>query len=311
MRRRPLLLVLFVAGALASAPASARAVVIGMADQKPDMFFDARFAKLGIHHARITVPWDWRRYDWQIRELDEWFFFARLEGVSPLVSFGHSRVDRRQLPSPERLGREVRRFRRRWPFATTFATWNEANHCGEPTCHRPELVAAYWKKIRQACPTCKVLAAEVLDLPNVGDWVRAFRRHARREPEVWGLHNYVEANRFRTTYLRRLLRQVKGRIWITEVGGIVKRRGTKQTQRNRVKGIPESTSHAAKVTRFIFDDVIALSPRITRVYLYHWNSSTPYDSWDSAFIGWNRKPRLALRVLQLRLAELRARRRRR
>ena len=149
---------------------------------------------------------------------------------------------------------------------TDYASWNEANHCGEPTCHRPELVAAYWRKLRVECPTCRILAAEVLDMPNMTSWVKAFRRAAKVEPRYWGLHNYIDANRLRTTGTRRLLKAVKGQVWFTETGGIVSR-----TNRRKVT-FPESAEHAAMATRFLFDDLIPLSRRITRVYLYHWNS---------------------------------------
>jgi hypothetical protein len=307
---RRLVILSVLAGVLA-APASAQAIVVGFGDQKPDMFLDTRFQELGIKHARIAVPWDWRKHDWQIEELDRWFFFARAQGVYPAREL--RQVARRPARAAVAVAMkyEMRQFRKRWPFVLNFATWNEANHCGEPTCHRPKLVASYWRKLQEACRRCKILAAELIDLPNVVKWAQEFRRHSRREPAVWGLHNYIEANRFRTTYLERLLEEVKGTIWLTEVGGIVKRRGTKRTQKHRVKGIPESTKHAAKVTRYLFDEVLPLSPRITRVYLYHWNSATPWDSWDSGFIGWDRKPRPAFRVLQRELAELRAARSRR
>ena len=49
-----------------------------------------------------------------------------------------------------------------------------------------------------------------------------------------------------------------------------------------------------------------MSPRITRVYLYHWNSTSKLDSWDSALIGPNGKRRPAYTVLQNRLKALRA-----
>ena len=53
----------------------------------------------------------------------------------------------------------------------------------------------------------------------------AFRRHAHEvEPRYWGMHNYIDANRLRTTGTRRMLRAVKGQIWFTETGGIVARR---------------------------------------------------------------------------------------
>ena len=295
-------LALILAAALAlAAPATAQGVVVGIADQKPDMFGDPRFGALDINHARLTVPWDAMSYEWQRREVDRWMLAARASNVHPLVSFGHSRLYRRLLPSPSRFVQEFRRFRLRYPWARTFATWNEANHCGEPTCNREKLVAAYWRKLRRECRGCKILAAELLDMPNMLRWARRFRHYARVEPSAWGLHNYVEANRFRTDRLRSLLAQTKGTVWLTEVGGIVKRRVRKKYT---VKRIPESAAHAQRVMRFLFDEVIPMNPRVTRVYLYHWNAATRVDSWDSALVGPTGRRRPAFDTLRDRLRSL-------
>ena len=43
-------------------------------------------------------------------------------------------------------------------------------------------------------------------MPNMGRWVKAVRRALGYTPKLWGLHNYVEANRFRMRRLRELLR---------------------------------------------------------------------------------------------------------
>jgi hypothetical protein len=157
-------------------------------------------------------------------------------------------------------------------------------------------VAAYWRKLTRECPGCRILAAEVLDMPNMTSWVKAFRRAAKVEPRYWGIHNYIDANRLRTTGTRRLLKAVKGQVWFTETGGIVSR-----TNRRKVT-FPESAEHAAMATRFLFDDLIPLSRRITRVYLYHWNSEPGPKTWDSGLIGPTGKPRPAYRVLQRVLA---------
>ena len=173
------------------------------------MFTDPRFLASDLHYARRAVPWDALTSPTQTAQLDAWLAGARAAHVNPLLSFTHSSTNRRQLPTPERLLYEFRRFRARYPWVTDYASWNEANHCGEPTCHRPELVAAYWRKLRVACPTCRILAAEVLDMPNMTSWVKAFRRAAKVEPRYWGMHNYIDANRLRTTGTRRLLKAVK------------------------------------------------------------------------------------------------------
>jgi hypothetical protein len=214
-------------------------------------------------------------------------------------------VRRRSLPSPERFKHEVRRFVRRYRFVREYATWNEANHCGEPTCNRPGLVAAYYRKLRQACVDCRVLAAEVLDQPNADEWIRAFRRSVRGgTPKYWGLHNYVEANRFQTLRLRRILAATgrRSEVWLTEVAGIVRRR-TRNPE--TVRRIPESAAHAARVLRFLLDDVLPRNRRITRLYVYHWNASTRTDSWDSALVGPDGRRRPALTVLAQELRSLR------
>jgi hypothetical protein len=280
-----------------AAASSAHALTIGIADQKPDMFTDPRFLAGDLRFARRAIPWDALTSPTQTAEIDAWLAGARAAHVNPLLSFTHSSADRRSLPTPERLLYEFRRFRERYPWVTDYATWNEANHCGEPTCHRPELVAAYWRKLRRACSTCRILAAEVLDMPNMTSWVKAFRRKAKVEPRYWGIHNYIDANRLRTTGTRRLLKAVRGQVWFTETGGIVSRKNRRKVT------FPESAEHAAIATRYLFDDLIPLSRRITRVYLYHWNSEPGPKTWDSGLIGPGGKPRPAYRVLQRVLAE--------
>jgi hypothetical protein len=282
--------------------APAQALTVGIADNKPDMFLDPRFAAAGIGQARLSVGWDALTSPWQTEQLDQWLDAARAAHVEPLVSFGHSRTDRHRLPSPERFLFEFRRFRARYPWVTTFATWNEANHCGEPTCHRPQLVAAYYKALRRECRQCRILAAEVLDMPNMVSWVRSFRRAAHEEPRYWGLHNYIDANRARTTGTRRMLHAVKGQVWFTETGGIVRR-----TTRHKVT-FPESAKHAATATNFLFKKLVPLSRRVTRVYIYQWNAQASGMTWDSALIGPTGRPRPAFDVVE-RVLSAQARRR--
>jgi hypothetical protein len=302
MRRRTALLLAALAALLVAA-APAHALTIGIADQKPDMFADGRFEQTGIRHARLSVGWDAMGSPWQVAQIDQWLAAARADGVVPLISFGHSRTARRALPTPERFLYEFRRFRARYPWVRDYATWNEANHCGEPTCHRPVLVAAYYRKLKRDCPKCRILAAELLDMPNMVSWVKQFRRAARGEPRYWGLHNYLDANRFRTSGTTRLLEATKGQVWLTEVGGIVARRGNP----GKV-GFEESTRHSAQAIRWVFDELVPLSPRITSVYVYHWNADSHTESWDSALIGPGGHARPALEVVEREVTLEKARR---
>jgi hypothetical protein len=300
--RRTLVLAALALAALALAPAAHARVSFGIADQKPEMFGDQRFKDLGITKARIQVPWDVMTHPDQLAELDQWLAGAHAAGVQPLISFGHSRTDRRELPSPSRFKYEFRRFRARYPWVDTFAAWNEANHCGEPTCHRARLVGAYWKALRRECRSCTILAAELLDMPNMVSWVRQFRRYVRTEPKAWGLHNYIDANRFRTSGTRRLLRAVKGDVWLTEVGGLVYRRNRPKTGKNQVR-LRESPSHAAKATDWLVERLLPISRRLTRVYLYQWNASTLRDTWDSALVTPGGRSRPAMKVVQAHVVD--------
>ena len=268
-------------------------VHIGIGDQKPDMFSDPRFIALGVKHARLAIGWDAMTSVWQVQELDTWLAGAKAAGVQPLISFGHSRTARRTVPTPDRLRDEFRKLRTRYPWVKTFATWNEANHCGEPVCHRAPLVAKYYRALRRECPSCKILAPEILDMPNAVKYVREFRRTLGYTPKTWGVHNYLEANRFKMVRLRALLRAMAGAdVWLTETGGLVRRNNGSTTD------IPEGPRHAGEVTRYLFDRILPLNPRVKAIYLYHWNAGPPTVTWDSGLITPGGNERTSLFVLR-------------
>lgn len=276
------------------APARSRAVV-GIAEQQPTVFADPLFAPMGIRNARLLVGWNGIHSSWQRQQMDAWLNAAREANVDPLVTFGRSRTNRLDLPTPERFLDAFRAFRQRYPWVRTFATWNEANHSGEPVFKRPDLVATFWRGMRAACPGCTVLAAELIDLPNVPQWTALFRYAAGVEPRAWGLHNYLDANLFTTAGTQAMLDAVPGDIWLTETGGIVSRRN-----RSKLR-FPEGTAHAAAATRFVLDRLLALSPRVRRVYLYHWRAQPGLTTWDSGLVDSQGAPRPAYGVLRDRL----------
>jgi hypothetical protein len=275
--------------ALAALPAAAHAKpVVGIADNKPDMFSDARFSALNIRYARILAPYD-AMHDASARTaLDVWMAGAQLAGVRPLVTFDRSRRRTSYNPSAAQMATSLKDFRKRYPFLKEFATWNEAN-----ISKRPETVARWWSAMRRACPTCTILGADLLDRANVGTWAARFVKAAKRTPKAWGLHNYTDANTLKTTGTRTLLRAVKGAVWFTETGGVVSRHNGSGVR------FPTSASHAAVVTRFVFSTLARLSPRVQRVYLYHWNTGAGDGrTWDSGLIGPDDQARPALLALQ-------------
>jgi len=281
--------------ATGSAPAP---VILGIGDQKATLFTDPHFTGLGVRYVRRVVAWDALDIGWQRAELDAWMNAAHAAGVEPLIAFTRSRRARFEhlLPTPERLARTFRKFRRRYRWVRVFTPWNEENHGSQPTFTHPRVAARYYQVMHARCPRCTILAADVLDTPNLVPWLRAFLHALPEAPRLWGLHNYVDANKFRTTGTRAMLATVPGQIWFTEVGGIVsrvsRRTGARQTD------LGESPRHAAQATRWLFH-LLRLSPRIRRVYVYQWSAQRgPNERWDSGLIAPNGRPRPAFWILR-------------
>jgi hypothetical protein len=275
-----------------AAPAQAMPV-IGIGEQNHRLFADQRFLDLGVKQVRYVIGWDALGSRWQRGEIDAYLGEAKRTGTEVLVSFSRSRTRKdKYAPNRKQYTRVFRRFRGRYPWVKSYIPWNEANHCSQPTCNREDLAAMYFDIIRSECNTCTTLAADLLDHGDMVGWIREFKRHVQHKPRIWGLHNYVDANRFRQSGTRAMLRAVNGQIWFTETGGIVYRPNPTKIPMN------ESAPHAAKAVRWVFK-LAALSPRIRRVYFYHWVAPPSRKiHWDSALTDHKGRSRPALKVIQ-------------
>ena len=284
-------------------------VQLGIADQKQEVFSDPRFRALGMRIARRSVAWDMFQYDWQIQDVEDWLNQARAAGVTPLITFARSRIASKihQIPTRAQYRDAFRQFRQRWPWVTEYVATNESN-LNPPGAKRPDLAAAYYNDMRKACRTCKIAAATILETPSkkqLEGWIKKFIKAAKHQPKYWALHNYYGANTFDLSGTKRMLKSVKGQIWVTEVGGLVARRTADFAGKLKM---PSGRTHATKATRFIFDRMLALSPRISRVYLYHWNSGGPTDTWDSALVNPDGSARGGLTIVEDRIKRSRRRR---
>lgn len=301
MIARALLSLLF-ALALAS-PAAAAPPLIGIGEQKPGMFTDKRWERLGLNEARFVTPWDTLHDPRQLERLDAWMEAARASGTRVLLGLERSLRSaklRRSLPPDRRFAREFRRLRDRYPDVRDWITWNEANHPLQPTANRPRRVARYFGIMVRNCFGCRIVGADVLDISNMTSWVRRFARYATERPRIWGLHNYGDTNQLKTTGTQTLLRITgRGQVWFTEAGGLVVRREYAGATVKRE--FRYSQRHAARATRHVFE-LACLSPRIRRVYLYHWQAPPTVTNWDSAFLGPRGGVRPAYRTLRRQLA---------
>lgn len=276
------LAIAIVVGALMAPAASAKEpphVLVGIGEQTPELFQDARFHATGIRNARLIVPYDVvKAGGWPLDVADLWLDRARRAGIEPLVSFSHSMSKRRQLrlPSVREYMARVSEFRARYPWVREFSTWNEANHKGtQPTGRHPRRAAVYYRALRRACTGCTVVAVEVLLTHSwkTWRWIRRFRERAGPGPHIFGVHNYPDVTRLRSLNTRLFLRRVpKAEVWVTETGGVV-RFGRWRYNEGR----------AARAVRHVFKMASAF-PRVKRLYFYSWRFDGN-ERWDSGLIS--------------------------
>ena len=279
--------------AIAPQPVDARPA-IGIGEQQAAMFKDKRFAELGVKKVRLVTAYDTANVGFERDLVTVWLAEAARTGVEPFITFGHSRVHPTKLPSVGEYRSAFRAFRKRFPQVKVYAPWNEINHANEPTSKAPRRAAEYYNVLEAECADCTVLAGDVLDQKGMVRYLRTYRRHLDGEPAIWGLHNYSDANRFRATGLRDMLAAVKGELWLTETGGIVK----------FGRNFPRDEQRAARAVRYSIK-LARDNERVTRIYLYNWTGAEPGARFDSGLVGHDGEERPALGVLRAALGKSR------
>jgi hypothetical protein len=276
---RTSLLVAAVAGALV-APASAAALTVGIGDQQPSAFADGRLRALGLRVARLTVPWDAATSE--PAAVQAWLEAVAAAGMTPHVAFEHLRGDRCPgspcvVPSRAQYRAAVAAFHARFPQVRTFTTWNEANHQSQPVATRPEAVAGFYEELVSVCPTCTVVAGDVLDSGSYVRWLQRFRAATSLDPQLWGLHNYADTTYGTTSGTDAVLAAVPGKLWIEETGGIV----TLRNAAGRSTLAADETRAATAIDRAFA--IARARPRVARMYVYQWQAGAS-DRFDSGLV---------------------------
>jgi hypothetical protein len=285
-RRRPIgqgavvarALMLALLAALTGA-APGRTAEVGLSDQNAATWSDARVRALGLHHARLVVPWDAATSEPE--RVRAWLDAVAAAGLRPHVAFERARGSACpslpcHVPTRAEYAASARAFLARFPEVTTFTTWNEANHLTQPVENRPEMVAAYYEELRAACPRCTIVAAGVLDWSDYIGWLERFRAATDPDPQLWGLHNYPDATYGRTTGTDRMLDAVPGRLWIEETGGIV------SFSLGGLPLLPYDEDRASRAVSLAFAIARGRS-RIGRVYVYHWRAGAREAAEQACF----------------------------
>ena len=274
-----------------------RLPAIGISDNQATTFADPKFQVLKLRYARLVSPWN--AIFSEPDRLDGWLQAARADGIRPLVSFQHARGmtcpgKHCKGPSKGQFTRAWKAFHKKYPWVKDISPWNEVNSATQPTGKRPDLAAAYYNVVRANCRGCTIIAADLLDATNIRRYVASFLAKAKGKPRLWGLHNYTDTNRFRSRGTKALLETVKGNVWLTETGGVVRFVTSKG-----VVALPKSESRAKKAMDYMFRLAEANARRIKRIYVYQWKANNPFDRFDAGVVRPDGTPRPSFDVLSV------------
>ena len=271
---------------------------IGLSDNRPETLADPRFRATRIKRVRRLVPYDDVANGGQrLAELDAWFAAAKAAGVEPLVSFYRSYKGKERLPSVAGYRRHFRLFRKRYPWVKYFSTWNEANFAAaQPTGRNPERTARFYRVARDECSggRCFVLAADFrADGSRAAQrWLDTFKRGIGSGPHTWGLVSYPDVNRFTDERTREFLGNSEGPVWVVEVGAI----------HFFGSGLPPSIPRQTKAMQYLVNEYPRVSPRLKRLYIYHWRAAPGDTLFDSALLSAEGVPRPAYSVFTAALS---------
>ena len=270
---------------------------VGISDNQPATFTDPNFRVLRLRYARLVSPWN--AIFSEPARLDAWMQAARADGIRPLVSFEHTRGmacpgKRCKGPSKGQYTRAWKAFHKKYPWVKDISPWNEVNSATQPTGKRPDLAALYYNVVRASCRGCTNVAADLLDAPNIRRYVGSFLLAAKGKPRLWGLHNYSDTNRFRSRGTNALLQSVRGSVWLTETGGVVRF----VTQKG-VVALPKSESRAKKAMDYMFRLAELNARRIKRIYVYQWKINNRSDRFDAGVVRPDGSKRPSFHVLSV------------
>lgn len=285
MLRHPLIAVLLAAATLLGVTHPSHAALIGMGDQSEQLFADARFTDLKkVKVVRYIAPWDVENDEQQRMRADAWIAAAKAKGYRVHVSFNYSARTPLRLPSVNQYTKATTAFvKRHRRDVESWGVFNEANRGfvkGRFRTPGAKRAAEYFNAFRtKVCRGCRVVGLDLLDGQSIKPtlrYVKTFKRYAKVQPKIWGFHNYSDANRNSMARTSALLKEVKGKVWLTETGGLY-RLGS---------SFKPSAARQARAVRNVFA-IAKKYKRIERVYFYNFyapGADREFDIFDAGLI---------------------------
>jgi Glycosyl hydrolase catalytic core len=286
MRYRLILPIAALLAALVAVPAAQAKVRVGLSEQNPAMFDQPNWQQLKLKKVRYIVSWDYTKAPDEHQAVKNFMNAAHVHKQDVLVEFNAHRgcfVNNKykkktkacKAPSTKAYKAAVKGFRKEFPYAKTFAPWNEVNHVSQPTYRKPKLAAKYFKAMKSVCKKCTVMAADVLDSSDVASYLRKFQTASKHKGRIWGLHNYKDVNRHQSKGIKHVASVTKGQIWLTETGGFVQFKGS--------GGFKYSLKRAAKATKYMFS-LAKKNKRVKRIYVYRWFGEPRSARFDAGLV---------------------------
>jgi hypothetical protein len=295
-------------------PATGSAYVVGLADQSPALFGNSSWRALHPKRTRLITAYDSIFKD--RTNLAKWLTAARAAHQEVVVAFNppatmkcpNLKGAKGCTPvSTSRYASAFKAFHKKYPWVTIVQPWNEVNNLTQPTAHHPEALVGYYLTVKKYCPSCTVLGADLQDLPNFSSYttqlLKDFKARNVRMPQLWGMHNYTDTNRFvpdATSTMRKAVKLLPGKIWLTETGGLFRfqPQGGRQTFR------PDLTRQK-KAMQAVFTQATRYRSKIDRVYFYNWFAPAPSNRFDAAVLDITGQPRPEYSILTRYKADFR------
>jgi hypothetical protein len=271
------------------------------------MFDQPAWQSLKLKRVRYLVPWDYVKHAWQRDGVNGCMQVAHAHKQDVLVTFtarsgcysAKGRYSTRKAcraPSSKAYEKAFLAFDKAYPWVKTSA-WNEVNHKSQPTFKSPRKAAGYYNVLRTYSRRkhLRAMAADMLDIPNMSRYLAEFKRYAKGSPRLWGLHNYGDVNRKRTTFTKTMLRSVPGEVWLTETGGIVK---LLPSFKRNMKRAAARTRDMFKLADRYDTKRRGMRSKITRLYVYKWFGEEANARFDAGLMNPDGSSRKAFTIFK-------------
>jgi hypothetical protein len=295
--------------ALLVAPTAEAKYKVGIGDQSASMYDSARWQSLKLKRTRYIVPWNWNKSAATRAAVTAYMNRARAARQQVLVAFTaragcyngrrYSKRKACRAPSAKKYRSSFRAFDNAFRWVKTYSAWNEVNHVSQPTYRKPKLAVRYYHVLRKDARKrkFKVMAADLLDTSNLRSYLRGFLRRAKGSPRLWGLHNYQDVNYKTAKDTRRMLATVRGEVWLTETGGIVRFAGSR-LRKYSPKRAADRTKYMFKLARKYSKRRAGLRSKVTQLYVYRWWGVPRGERFDAGLVNPNGTPRKAFAIVR-------------